>query len=65
MVAAQYQADTEKSGFYAGEDQLGKTSTPKTKPLAKEITPEELLQEFVKSAPVSYTHLTLPTILLV
>tara|TARA_B100002052_G_scaffold292586_1_gene314385 strand:- start:1281 stop:2624 length:1344 start_codon:yes stop_codon:yes gene_type:complete len=50
MVAAQYQADTEKSGFYAGEDQLGKTSTPKTKPLAKEITPEELLQEFVKSA---------------
>ena len=24
MVAAQYQADTEKSGFYAGEDQLGR-----------------------------------------
>ena len=50
VVAAKYQADTEQSGFYAGENQLATTSTSRTAPLAKDISPKELLHEFVKSA---------------
>ena len=50
VVATKYQADTEKSGFYVGENQLATTSTSKIAPLAKDISPEELLHEFVKSA---------------
>ena len=49
VVAAQASADSEKAGSYAGELELSVTKKVKPKRLTEDISPEELIQEFVIS----------------
>jgi len=49
LVATQASSESEAGGVYAGEAQLATTKEPKAKPLAADISPEELVHEFVNA----------------